>query len=54
MFREMILANFDVISIRMVSKYYEKVNYEAVIMYEGVMVTVYYQGVENMEAFCLN
>ncbi len=35
-------------------KYYEKVNYEAVIMYEGVMVTVYYQGIQNMEAFCLN
>ncbi len=54
MFREMILANFDVISIRLISKYYEKVNYEAVIMYEGVMVTVYDQGIENMEAFCLN
>ena len=54
MFREMILANFDVISIRLISKYYEKVNYEAVIMYEGVMVTVYYQGIENMEVYCLN
>jgi hypothetical protein len=54
MFRDMILANFDVISIRMVSKYYHKINYEAVIMYEGAIVTVYYQGIENMEAFCLN
>ena len=54
MFKQMILANFDVISIRIVSKYYRKVNYEAVIMYEGVMVTVYYQGIQNMEAFCLN
>ena len=50
----MILANFDVISIRLISKYYEKVNYEAVIMYEGVVLKVYYHGIENMEAFCLN
>ena len=54
MFREMIDFNIHILSFRLVSKCYERLNYEAVILIESQVSTVYYQGIEGFDAYCLN
>jgi hypothetical protein len=54
MFREMIEFNIQILSFRLVSKYYERINYEAVILLDNQVSTVYYQGIEGFDAYCLN
>jgi len=54
MFREMIEFNIQILSFRLVSKCYERMNYEAVILLDNQVSTVYYQGIEGFDAYCLN
>jgi len=54
MFREMIEFNIQILSFRLVSKYYDRINYEAVILLDNQVATVYYQGIEGFDAYCLN
>jgi len=54
MFREMIEFNIQILSFRLVSKCYERMNYEAVILIESQVSTVYYQGMDGFDAYCLN
>ena len=54
MFREMIEFNIQILSFRLVSKCYERMNYEAVILLDNQVSTVYYQGMDGFDAYCLN
>tara|TARA_R110002073_G_scaffold334962_1_gene525767 strand:+ start:2076 stop:2255 length:180 start_codon:yes stop_codon:yes gene_type:complete len=54
MFREMIEFNIQILSFRLVSKYYDRLNYEAVILLDNQVATVYYQGIDGFDAYCLN
>tara|TARA_R110000824_G_scaffold200812_1_gene384814 strand:+ start:241 stop:420 length:180 start_codon:yes stop_codon:yes gene_type:complete len=54
MFKPMIDFNIQILSFRLVSKCYERLNYEAVILLDNQVATVYYQGIEGFDAYCLN
>ena len=54
MFRQMIEFNIQILSFKLVSKYYDRINYEAVILIDNQVSTVYYQGIDGFDAYCLN
>ena len=54
MFKPMIEFNIQILSFRLVSKCYERLNYEAVILLDNQVATVYYQGMDGFDAYCLN
>ncbi len=47
--------DLELMSVKIVSKYYEWTNYEVVLMYRGTMVlTVYHQSFKDYNSYCLN
>ena len=54
MFNQMIEYKIEIMSYVLVSKYYNKLNYEAVYLMNNQIITAYYQSLEGWESFCLN
>ena len=54
MFNQMIEYKIEIMSYVLVSKYYNKLNYEAVYLMNKQIITDYYQSLEGWESFCLN
>jgi hypothetical protein len=54
MFKQMIEFEIDLLTFRLLSKCYNKLNYEAVFLIENKIVIAYYQGLDDWEAYCLN
>ena len=54
MFKQMIEFEIDLLTFRLLSKCYNKINYEAVFLIENQIVIAYYQGLDDWESYCLN
>lgn len=47
--------DLDLMSVRVVSKYYEWTNYEVILMYRDyIIITVYHQSFKDYNSYCLN
>ena len=53
-FTSMLTEKLQVLEVRIISKYYYKVNYEVIYTYKGFEVAGIYQKLDNTEAYCLN
>ena len=54
MFKQMIEFEIDLLTFRLLSKCYNKINYEGVFLIENQIVIAYYQGLDDWESYCLN
>ncbi len=47
--------DLELISVRVISKYYKWTNYEIILMYgDSMVLTVYHQSFKDYNSYCLN